>query len=348
MEEKIKNINFFKKIWYSITKFEKYPEMAAEGLVRAIKYLILLTMFVTIFAMIGSLIQTNKIVENLAQYIEQNIPEFSFKDGKATMEIEEPIFIENVEYSGIDRIIINPLLETSEQKEEFENSETKEGISVFFFNDEIILKSKISEEQVARNKYTYTDFIASYTGQKIESFNKAEVVEYLTSQKMLPFYARYGVSLFVYLLIINVIFALLDTLEIAILGWITSSLAKIKIKFSAVYSMAVYSLTLSMIFNIVYIVINYFTKFTITYFQVAYITIAYIYLAATIFIIKDDIIKKLQEIEKIKQEQKKVREEIKEQENDKEEQPKDDKEPSENDKKEKKEDNGEEPQGSEA
>lgn len=346
MEEKqnIKNINFFKKIWYSITKFEKYPEMAAEGIASAIKYLILLTMIVTIFAMIGSLIQTNKVVENLAQYIEQNIPEFSFKDGKATMEIAEPIFIDSVEYSGIDRIIINPLVETSEQKEEFENAETKEGISVFFFNDEIILKSKISEEEVTRNKYTYTDFIESYTGERIENFNKAEVVEYLTSQKMLPFYARYGVSLFVYLMIINVVFALLDTLEIALLGWITSSLARIKMKFSAVYNMAVYSLTLSMFLNIIYIVINYFTKFTISYFQVAYITIAYIYLAATIFIIKDDIIKKLQEIEKIKQEQKKVREEIKEQESDEEKEPKNEDEPKED----KKEKDDEEPQGSEA
>ena len=45
MEEKedekyrVVNINFFKKVWYSITKFEKYPEMATEGLGRALKYL---------------------------------------------------------------------------------------------------------------------------------------------------------------------------------------------------------------------------------------------------------------------------------------------------------------------
>ena len=29
-------INFFKKVWYSITKFEQYPTMAMEGLKRAI------------------------------------------------------------------------------------------------------------------------------------------------------------------------------------------------------------------------------------------------------------------------------------------------------------------------
>ena len=97
----------------------------------------------------------------------------------------------------------------------------------------------------------------------------------------------------------------------------------------AIYNMAIYSLTLPIILNVIYIITNYFIDFTITYFQVAYITIAYIYLAAAIFIIKDDFIKKQQEVEKIKEEQKKVRDEIERQEQknpeDKEEKNKEDK-----------------------
>ena len=34
----LKDIKFFKKLWYSMTKFEKYPEMAAYGTKRAIIY----------------------------------------------------------------------------------------------------------------------------------------------------------------------------------------------------------------------------------------------------------------------------------------------------------------------
>ena len=346
MEEKeeVVNINFFKKVWYSIIKFEQYPAMATEGFQRAIKYLVTLTIIVTIFAMIGSILQMNKIVDSLAQYIEQNIPDFTVSDGKVSMDIEQPIIIENVEYDGIDKIIVNPLAETDEQKEQFEKDETIVGTTIFFFKDKIILKSKIDDEQTARQEYTYSDFVASYTGENISTFNKAELVEYITSQKMISFYARYGLSMFIYLLLLNIIYALLDSLEIAILGWITTSLARIKIKFVAIYNMAVYALTLPMILNILYMIINYFISFKITYFQVAYITIAYIYLAATIFIIKDDFIKKMQEVVKIKQEQKKVHEEIKEQE-DKKEKPKE-KDDEEKDKKE--DDDGEEPQGSEA
>ena len=220
---------------------------------------------------------------------------------------------------------------------------------VFFFNNEIVLKTQIESGETVRQAYTYSDFIANYTGKNIEKFNKAEFVQYLTSGEMTNFYVQYGLAMFIYMLIVNIIVSLFDALEIALLGWITTTIARIRIKFVAIYNMAIYSLTLPMILNILYIVINYFTDFTITYFQVAYITIAYIYLAAVIFILKDDIIKKLQEVEKIKQEQLKVREEIKEDEQErKEEKDKEDKKNKENEEDKKGDNKNDEPQGSEA
>ena len=147
--------------------------------------------------------------------------------------------------------------------------------------------------------------------------------------------------MYIYLLLINIIYALAVSLEIAIFGWITATLAKIRMKFSAIYSMAIHSLTLSMILNICYIIVNYFINFKIRYFETAYVVIAYIYIAATIFILKDDLIKRMQEVERIRQEQKKVKEEIKEQE-----EPKEDE--KEEKKKEKDKEDGDEPQGSEA
>ena len=340
--EGVVNINFFKKVWYSITKFEQYPAMATEGLPRAIKYLLTLMIAVTILVMIGSLMQMKQTIDNLSQYIEQNIPDFTITDGKVDMNIEQPIKIEDIQYSGIDKIIINPLAETTEQKEQSENDETIVGVTIFFFKDEIILKSKIDDNHVTKQNYTYGEFVSNYTGENISTFNKTQLVDYLNSQGMTKYYVRYGLSAFVYLFLINLIYALLDALEIAILGWFTTTLARIKIRFVAIYNMAVYALTLPVVLNIIYIVVNYFVSFKITYFQVAYITIAYVYLAATIFILKDDIIKKMQEVERIRQEQKKVKEEIKEQEEKQEPKEKD------NDEEKKEDDEGEDPQGSEA
>lgn len=346
MEEKeeIVNINFFKKVWYSITKFESYPAMATEGLKRAIKYLIILTAIVSIFAMVGSLIETNKMMEKIAKYIQDNIPNFTVTDGNLTMEIQEPIIIGGVEEIGIDKIIINSLAETDEQKTQTENENQMVGITVYFFKNQIVLENKTEKGEVFKQQYTYNDFVANYTGEYIKTFNKTELVEYLTGEKMLKFYSSYAVSLFIYLFSANIILALIDSLEIAILGWITTVIARIKMRFVAIYNMAVYAITLPMILNIVYIIINYFTDFTITYFKVAYITIAYIYLAATIFIIKDDYIRRMQEVYKIREEQKKVKKEIEEQENNKEE----DKEEKQKDKKEKEKEQGDEPQGSQA
>ena len=39
MEENITKINFFKKVWYSITKINKYEEMREEGVGKSIKYI---------------------------------------------------------------------------------------------------------------------------------------------------------------------------------------------------------------------------------------------------------------------------------------------------------------------
>ena len=107
---------------------------------------------------------------------------------------------------------------------------------------------------------------------------------------MTPFYTSYATTMFIYLLLTDIIYLLLDTFRIAVFGWITAVVAKIKMKFSAIYNMAIYSFTLPMILNIIYLIVNYFIDFKIKYFEVAYTTIAYIYLAAAIFILKDDFI----------------------------------------------------------
>lgn len=316
MEEskELKNISFFKKVWYSITKFEKYPDMAIEGFSSAIKYLFILTAIITVFSTISSLIGMHKLVEDLAKYIEDNIPEFTYQDGKVNMELSEDMVIDDVQYDGIDRIVLSPNTEEDVAKDQVITNNEIVGVTALFFKDQIILRSKNENNAINKQEYTYQDFIKGYTQEDIKQFNKTDLIDYMTGTGMNNYYYRYTVSTFIYLLFLALVSSLLNAVQIAILGLVTALVARIKITFVAIFNMAIYALTLPTILNIVYIVINYFTTFTISYFQVAYTTIAYIYLAATIFLIKDDFIKKQQEVEKIKQEQKKVREEIERQE----------------------------------
>ena len=317
MEEskELKNIGFFKKLWYSTTKFEKYSDMAIEGFSSAIKYLIILTAIITVFSTISSLIGMHKLVEDLAKYIEDNIPEFTYQDGKINMELSEDMVIDDIQYNGIDKVVLSPNTEEDEAKEQIKKDNEIVGRTVIFFKDQIILRTKNENNVINEQEYTYQDFIKGYTQEDIKQFNKAELIEYMTGTGMYNYYYRYAISAFISLLIYSLVSELLlNALQLAILGLVTTLVARIKITFVTIYNMAIYALTLPTILNIIYIVINYFTTFTTNYFQVAYITIAYIYLAAAIFIIKDDFIKKQQEVDKIKEEQKKVRDEIERQE----------------------------------
>lgn len=349
MEDKSKktNISFPKKVWYSITKFEQYPTMATEGISRAIRYLIILTAIVAVFSVVGSILKVNKQIWKVSEYIEQNVPDFTFEDGKVSMNLEEPIILTETGYNAIEKVVIDPSAENSEDKEKEKNDEIVPGVTIFFFKDQIVLNNKIDDDNIQTQEYTYNEFITNYTKEEITNFNKSELIDYMRSSRMNNFYEKYSITIFTGLFLTGIIYAFLDTLRVALFGWITAVIAKIKMKFSAVYTMSIYAFTFPMLLEIVYIVINYFTDFTIKYFQVAYTTIAYIYLAAAIFILKDDFIKKMQEVMKIKQEQKNVREEIKRQEEKKEE-PKEDKEQKKKEDKEDDESDGDEPQGSEA
>lgn len=342
-KENAVSLNFFKKVWYSITKFEKYPVMAAEGLANAIKYLLTIIVLITIITLFNSLMEMQKTINNLAEYIEQNIPEFSVEEGIVKMDTEAPIVINDIQYSGIDKIVVNTLIENEEEKEQFKKDEIVVGTTIIFFKDEIILENKSDENTITEKKYTYNEFVTNYTKENIETFNKAQLVEYLTGEKMNEFYLNYGISIFIYIFVINMVYALFDALQIGILGWITTLITRIRMRFVAIYNMSVYALTLSMILNMLYILVNCFVSFKITYFKVAYIAIAYIYMITAIFILKDDLTKKMQEIDKVRQEQKKAKEEIQKQEN------KTNK-PEKNDKEDKDDSDNEEdePQGSEA
>lgn len=61
--------NFFKKVWYSITKFEKYPEMAALGAKQAIIYF---SELMIIFSIIFTVAYVY-YVSNVAEYEEKDL-----------------------------------------------------------------------------------------------------------------------------------------------------------------------------------------------------------------------------------------------------------------------------------
>ena len=118
---------------------------------------------------------------------------------------------------------------------------------------------------------------------------------------------------YIEMLIVNVISVGMDVILLGAFGYFTAIILRMHLKFSAMCKIAIHSLTLPIILNAIYLIIETFTSFKIEYFEIMYIAIAYIYIITAILMIKSDIIKNQEELTKILEEQEKVRQELQKQ-----------------------------------
>ena len=79
-----------------------------------------------------------------------------------------------------------------------------------------------------------------------------------------------------------------------------SKMVFIPLKFKAVFNMAVSSITLAILINMIYLVLNVMTGYIIKNFQIMYTIISYIYIITAILILRTELIKKDTDNKKIK------------------------------------------------
>lgn len=346
--EKVKKQGFFKKVWYSITKIEKYPEMAAQGVGKAFSYISKVVAILAIILSLGSIYQSYQILQEGVAYLQNEFPEFSYSDGILSIDSENPITI-----SAEDSYVGEAIIDTKTQDEQTVNQYISEieqnGDGIIVLNNRVIVKNSSISGTIS---YEYAKILEQVG---IKEFNKQDLINYISSSQMYNFYISIFLTSFVYSFVMCLLTTLSNAVFLAIFGYLTTWIAKIRMRFVAVFNMAVYSLTLSTILNMIYIAINIFVPFTMEYFQVMYVTVAAIYLIAAIFLLKSEYIKRQAELMKLAEAQeivKKELEEKEEEEKEKEEREKEKKERKEKDKKEEKKDEkqdgkqGGEPQGS--
>ena len=157
----------------------------------------------------------------------------------------------------------------------------------------------------------------------ITEFTKQDVINYTKGSLMISLYISLFVTLFIYAFVMYFLNTISYVFMISIFGYLASLIAKVKMRYAAIFNMSVYSITLSTILNMIYVLVNMFVDFEIKYFEVMYMSVAAIYLIAAIFMIKSDLIKRQAELIKIVEVQKIVRKELEEQEREKEEEEKD-------------------------
>ena len=348
--KELKGMGFFKKVKYSIFNIEKYPELATEGVGKAISYIAKLVVILAIVLSVWTLYQTYQMINEGTNYIENEFPDFSYSDGMLTVDSEEAIVIENEQFG---KIIVDTNTDSEETINQYLNQINEYGAGAIVLKNRVVLKNITMIGEVS---YNYKESLDS---MNLTEFNKQDVINYVQNGQINTLYFSLFISLFIYSFAMYFINTLWYAIIIGLVGYFTMWILKMKMRYVAVFNMSIYALTLSTILNILYLIVNMLFNFTIEYFSIMYVTVATIYLLAAIFILKTDLMKKQAEVMKIVEAQQIVKKELEEQEKDKKEQKekeetqkKDKKEDSKDKKEEKKENEGnvkhDEPEGSNA
>ena len=329
---KQKKSNFFIKVKNAVFNFDEYKTFAEEKISKSILYLVFLMI---IFSVIITTCITIKMVEkvNIAKNkIEEKCPEFGFENSILIINGENKEFIIDLEESYFG-IIINSEKENIEDIPEANNYQS----FVAILKDKLVLKNNNS----VQNTITYE---ALSERIDLNNLNKQTVIEVLSSNAVIVGYIVFFIVLLISLFITLSLIIVLYVFMLSLVGFVLSRIIRVRLKYSSIFNISIYSITLSTILYLIYMVINMFTGFKIIYFDIAYRAISYIYLTTALLIIKSDLIKQNMELTKILQVQKQIREEKQKEEKTDDEEKKE-KEPKKKEKKKEENDKGQAPEG---
>lgn len=339
-----KEDSFIKKIISSIKDFEKYPEMAIKPFSKVLSYLIKLMLIFTFVVTVISVYKVSINMNNGLEYFKNEIPNIEFVNNKLRVDSKEKIVINP--NTILDSIIIDTNELTEEQIQSYKEEANRYSASAIILKDKVIINTGAGIIQ-----YEYEKIANIYN---LGNMTKQEIINYFTGTNLSMLYVGIFIISFIWLFIAYLISVLLDSLIFGIIGYVTALILRLQIKFVAMIKLAIHALTLPIILNLLYIIVQALFNFEIKYFDVMYIGVAYIYIVTAILMIKSDLIKRGQELTKIIEEEKRVKAELerqKQEEKQKEEQRKREDKEKEDKKSEEKEENkevGAEPQGENA
>ena len=276
--DKRTKLSFFKRFKLSLINLEQYHIVAEETIPRSIKYLLIMFLiFACITAMVTT-IQSKKTLNEVTKKLE-NISDFKIENDECSIESDEKVMIENN-----DLIKIRLLFDNSEDIEKYmqNGSDKYDGTEIIFTKTRLIVKSD-SEKTIEFGYDIITDKLSD------KNINKEKIINFLQNRSELYF----SIFTYVFIFIFTIYFTtgLIDVFCLALLGYIVSRMVKLPLKFFAVFSMAVSSMTLPIILNLVYLIARIFTGFEMSKFQLMYTLVSYIYIISAILILRSNIIK---------------------------------------------------------
>lgn len=296
-----KETSFFKEMIMSIKDFEKYPEMASKSFRHVCNYLLILMAIFTLIVTALSVYNVTKKLNEGIEYFKNEIPNLSFTDNKLIVESEQALKLEN-NLNMVDLIIIDTNNISEEQIDNYKLELEKHSTGAIFLSDKLVVN-------LGNGTLTYTYEKLSET-YNIENMTKDDIVNYFSGSNLVMLYVGIFIMSYIYLFLTYLASTIMDALILGTVGYVTSLLMKIRIKYVAMFKIAIHALTLPIILNLLYIIVQTLFGFRIEYFEIMYIAVSYIYIVAAILMIKSDIIKRGQELAKIVEEEQKVKEQL--------------------------------------
>ena len=295
-----KKINFFERLKTAIFKLEDYGLFLEEKPSNAFKYFLLLIVLYIVIISFASTYSFNNVYQKIYDYINNEIPDFNIEDGILNAET----YVEGYDEEYNFRLIFDTSNIDNEKIEEYRNKIEKSGVGLLLLKDKAIFYT--GNNSSIEN--SYNDIIKEY---KLNITNKDDLVKMFTGSQRISILVVFFLVNAIITFIIDFISMFADLCFVAIVGWFMARLCGIKLKMIGSMELSAYSLTLSIILSAIYTSACIFIPtFTMQYFNIFYLLVAYVYLIAALFIIKDDLIKQKQEIDKIKEVEEDVRREL--------------------------------------
>lgn len=304
MEESQKKIGFFKRIKIAIFKLEDYGMFLGERTSVALNFFLILILLISLIISIVSSYNFYKMSNTAYSYIQNELPNFKYENNFLKFEKN----LEAYDYDYKFRLYINTDDNVSEDiLKTYKENMYSDDLGLVLLKDKAIY---IFDGNVIEQTYQEL-FSDQYLGQLGINFtNKQELVNSIQNIGFGTVINVYFVANFISIFINNVITNLGYLFVVAIFGYIAARFCGVRFKMSPMISLSVYSLTLSIILSGIYLVIYMLTGFIIKYFDVMYLLIAYVYIIAAILMIKYDLIKQSEELQKIIEVQKQVKKEL--------------------------------------
>lgn len=230
------------------------------------------------------------------------------------------------------------IIDTKEGAEERYQEKLKAyDMGILVLSDKIVIKSNLLNEQ---EDLYYSNLFA------INLEGKEAFLELIQGQAFFYEMIAFSIILVIYLFFVYILSNVIDVLILGTLGYLFARIMRIRLRYKATFNIGAHAITLPLILNASYLIVNLCIGFEIRYFQWMYTSISYIYVVVAILMIKTEIINQRIELMKLKEIQEKEAKEVeeKEPEEPREEKPKEKKEEEEKEE----ESSGEEPEGSNA